>query len=238
MQGGQHGGMFFHYSSTHIANILLHICGASVAMAAGLLAIVSGKRGRLHRWAGRAFVWGYGVVLFTAVMGVAVFEFRSFLAVATVASSYGVFSGYRAVRLRGRRPEAVDRLAAMVALAAPATFVAAMHVLVKPWAPVLTWTVLGGLLLMSGYDLLRGVLPATWLEATWVHEHLFKMIGAFDALTATFAGTVFPQFQPWSALVPNVAGTLLIAGFFVAGPRAWRGRRPRRMATEGDCVMQ
>ena len=214
-------GMFTNYTHAHIANIAGHILCGTIAIFAGLIAILSRKRAPLHATAGLTFVWSYSLVIGTAVLGVLVFEFRSFLAVATIASSYSVFSGYRAVQLRGQRPRPIDRGAAAIALVAPALFIFFIHLLHKPWSPVLTWTVLGSLLAMSAYDLLRNALPLAWLRKIWVHEHLFKMIGAFDALTATFAATIFPHFQPWSALIPNAVGTAVIVGYFVAGSRAW-----------------
>ncbi len=221
----QHERMFFHYTPAHIVNIAAHIVGGTLAILAGLVAIVAGKRSRLHARSGLLFVRAYSLVISTAVVGVVVFEFRSFLAVATIASSYSLFSGVRAIRLRGRRPTPLDRGAAVAAIAAPALFIAAMHLLQKPWAPVLTWTVLGSLILIGSYDLLRSALPAPWLARTWRHEHIFKIIGAFDALTATLAATILPHFQPWSAILPNLLGTALIVGFFIAGPRTWETRR-------------
>src|ERR1700761_68439 len=132
--------MFHGYSSAHIANILLHILGGMVALAAGFLALVTRKGGRLHTRAGRLFIYAYFVIVVTAILGIVVFEFRSFLAVATIASSYDVFAGYRAIRLRGRRPQLPDILASILAFAAPGVFVFAMHFLHKPWSPALTWS--------------------------------------------------------------------------------------------------
>ncbi len=209
----QHGPMFFHYTPAHIANIVCHIIGGTLAIVAGVVAILARKRRVLHARAGMIFVWTYSLVIFTAVMGVVVFDFRSFLAVATIASSYSLFSGFRATQLRGRRPSALDRGAAVLGMTAPAMFIAAMHILQQPWAPVLTWTVLGSLIGIGAYDLLRSALPASWLKKTWVSEHVFKIIGAFDALTATFAATIFPHFQPWSALIPHLFGSALIFAF-------------------------
>ena len=223
-----HGPMFTHYTPLHIANIVCHIIGGTVATLAGFVAILARKRGRLHSRAGLVFVYAYSLVILTAIFGVVIFDFRSFLAVATIASSYSLFTGYRATRLRGRRPAPVDRCAALLAFAAPSAFISAMHLLHQPWSPVLTWTVLGSLLAISSYDLLRNILPETWLRNTWVHEHIFKIVGAFDALTATFAATIFPQFQPWSALIPNLAGSALIVTFFCIGPRAWSGSSKKR----------
>ncbi len=222
--------MFYHYTAAHFANIVCHIVAGTLAIIAGLVALVARKRGRLHARAGMVFVYAYSFVILTAVLGVVVFAFRSFLAVATIASAYSLFSGYRAVRLRGRRPALLDRGIACVGLAAPALFLAAMHSLHKPWAPVLTWTVLGSLIAISSYDLLRTFLPAEWLAGTWVHEHIFKIVGAFDALTATFAATVFPRYQPWSAVIPHLFGTAMILSFFLAGPRAWGGKRQKAAA--------
>ena len=221
----QHGPMFFHYTPAHITNIVCHILGGSLAIIAGVVAILARKQSLLHARAGMTFVWAYSLVIFTAVMGVVVFEFRSFLAVATIASSYSLFSGFRATCLRGRHPSTLDRGAAVLGIIAPALFLAAMHILQKPWAPVLTWTVLGSLIGMSSYDLLRSALPASWLEKTWVPEHIFKMIGAFDALTATFAATIFPHLQPWSALIPNLFGTALILTFIAGRFKHWRSRQ-------------
>src|ERR1700678_3311825 len=100
--------MFHGYTPAHIANILLHILGGSAALLAGMLALLSRKGSRLHIRAGRAFIYAYILIVITAVLGIVVFEFRSFLAVATIASAYDVFAGYRALRLRGHRPQAPD----------------------------------------------------------------------------------------------------------------------------------
>lgn len=218
--------MFYHYTTAHIANIVCHIVGGTLAMIAGVVAIIVRKRSRLHARAGMVFVYAYSLVILTALIGVLVFEFRSFLAVAIIASSYSLFSGFRATRLRGRRPFLLDRAGAIFGLAAPVLFIAAIHLLKQPWAPVLTWTVLGSLISISMYDLLRMSFSAEWLASTWVHEHIFKIVGAFDALTATAAATIFPQFQPWSAIIPYTVGTAIIASFFIAGPRAWGMQAP------------
>jgi hypothetical protein len=214
--------MFHGYSSAHIANILLHILGGTVGLIAGLFALVTRKGGRLHIRAGRLFIYAYCVIVVTAILGIVVFEFRSFLAVATIASSYDVFAGYRALRLRGRRPQLPDVIASVLAFAAPGVFVFAMHFLHKPWSPALTWSVLGGILLLSAYDLLRLWLPRRWLERVWVQEHLYKMLAAYIAISATAAATILPRFMPWSALLPVICGEVATIGFLIASPRVMR----------------
>lgn len=116
--------------------------------------------------------------------GVVVFEFHSFLALATIASSYDVFAGYRSLRLRGRRPRPVDVGSSFFALLAPMAFIFAIRFLHKPWSPALTWSVLGGLMGLAAYDLARIVLPLSWLRRVWLQEHLYKMMAAFIAAAA------------------------------------------------------
>ena len=218
--------MFHSYTSAHVANILLHILGGSIAVLAGLLALVSRKGSRLHIRSGRVFIYAYVLIVITAILGIVVFEFRSFLAVATIASAYDVFAGYRALRLRGRRPQSQDVLASALAFAAPGIFIYAMHILHKPWSPALTWSVLGGILLLSAYDLARLWLPLRFLERAWLHEHLYKMLAAYIAITATAAATIFPHFQPWSALIPVILGEAATIGFLVFTPLPRQPARP------------
>jgi uncharacterized membrane protein len=213
--------MIHGHTPPHVVNIAIHVLAGVAAIVSGLVAIASRKGGRVHVKSGRLFIYAYIVLVITAILGVAVFEFRSFLAIATIASSYDVFAGYRALRLRGRRPQFMDRAASLLALLAPAAFVFAIRALHKPWSPALTWSVLGGLIGLALYDLFRIVLPISWLRRVWLQEHLYKMMAAFIAATATGAATILPQWAPWSALVPVIAGEGLTVYFLFAY------RRPR-----------
>jgi hypothetical protein len=212
------------HTPTHWINIGVHVLFGSAALLLGLGAILTPKGGLAHRRFGRWFLYSYGVVVLTATIGLLVFEFRSFLAVVTLLSLYDAFAGFRALQLRGARPTAIDLTGSVIGFAAPWIFVATMHRLHQPWSPVLTWSILGGLILMSTYDLLRTVLPIRWLRRFWVQEHLVKMMCAYIAITTAFAGTVFPRFMPWSAILPTVGGWLTVRYFLVAGPRLWQRR--------------
>jgi len=206
-------------------NLAIHVLFGTIALALGLVAIVSPKRRGLHTRAGMLFLYAYLVVVTTASIGLAVFNFRSFLAVVTILSIYDVFSGYRALSLRGRRPQLVDQIFSVAGMMTPWIFLAIMRRLQQPWAPALTWSILGGLFAVSSYDLLRNVLPLSWLRRTWVQEHLYKMMSAYIAITSAFAGTVFAAYMPWAAILPSVVGTMVSVGFLIAGPRAWKGNR-------------
>ncbi len=213
------------HTPLHWTNLGIHVLFGVAALGFGLAAICSRKGSAFHIRAGRRFLYAYLIVILTAIVGLLAFDFRSFLAVVTLLSFYDAFAGYRALQLRGRRPQAVDRVASVVGLLTPWIFIAIMRRLHQPWSPVLTWSILGGLVAVSGYDLLRNFLPVAWLRRVWIQEHLVKMMGAYIAITSAFAGTVFPHYMPWAAIVPSVAGTAIACGFLIAGPRAWgRGR--------------
>ena len=227
--------MFRTYTFAHSLNLVVHILAGTLALGLGLVAIVSSKRSRLHARAGMLFIYTYSVVVTTAILGLLIFQFRSFLAVVTILSLYDVISGYRALQLRGRRPQAIDTIASCVGALTPWLFISAMHYLHRPWAPVLTWSILGGLVLISGYDLLRNILPERWLRKVWVYEHLYKMMSAYIAITSAFAATVFERYMPWSAIVPSALGFTVIAGFFIVGPRAWR--HPAKTASSNSTIL-
>jgi uncharacterized membrane protein len=216
------------HSLPHSVNIAIHVACGSAALCLGMVAIVSRKGGLVHRRAGRYFIYAYGIVVATAAIGLVVFEFRSFLAVVTLLSLYDVFAGYRALQLRGRRPQLLDRAASVLGALTPWIFIAIMRSLHQPWSPILTWSILGGLVAISGYDLLRNFLPLAWLKRVWVQEHLVKMLSAYVAITSAFAGTVFSRFMPWAAIVPSILGMATMCGFLLVGPRAWQRGRHRR----------
>ena len=215
------------HTPLHWTNLAIHIAFGTASLGLGLVAICSSKGGWLHIRAGKLFVYAYLVVVITAAIGLLVFDFRSFLAVVTLLSFYDVFAGYRALQLRGERPRTIDRIASVAGALTPWIFILIMGRLHRPWSPVLTWSILGGLMLMSGYDLLRNVLSIKWLRTVWIQEHLVKMMGAYIAITSAFGGTVFVRYMPWSAIVPSVVGLAVIGGFLIAGPQAWKRSRPK-----------
>jgi len=218
------------HTPLHWTNLGIHILFGVAALGLGLAAICSRKGSPFHIRSGRLFLYAYSIVVCTAIVGLLVFGFRSFLAVVTLLSFYDAFAGYRALQLRGMRPQAVDRVASIVGILTPWIFIAIMRRLHQPWSPVLTWSILGGLAAVSGYDLLRNFLPDVWLRRVWVQEHLVKMTSAYIAITSAFAGTVFVRYMPWAAIVPSVMGAAVACGFLIAGPRAWRGSREMRFA--------
>jgi uncharacterized membrane protein len=209
------------HTTPHLVNIAVHVTFGSAALLLGIAAIITAKGGPVHRRVGRWFLYSISVVLATALIGLLVFNFRAFLFVVTLLSFYDAFSGFRALQLHGGRPRLADRVMSVLAFISPPIFFVLMRRLHLPWAPVLTYSILGGLLVMGSYDLARNFLPKRWLQRTWMQEHLVKMLSAYVAISSAFAGTVFPKSMPWSAVAPTAIGYILIIFFLVRGPAKW-----------------
>jgi uncharacterized membrane protein len=223
------------HTTPHLVNLAVHVVFGSAALLLGIAAIITAKGGPMHRRVGRWFLYSISVVLATALIGLLVFDFRAFLFVVTLLSFYDAFSGFRALQLHGARPRLADRIMSVLAFISPPIFFVLMHRLHLPWAPILTYSILGGLLLMGSYDLARNFLPIRWLQRTWMQEHLVKMLSAYVAISSAFAGTVFPSFMPWSAVAPTSIGYILMIFFLVRGPAKWNRSAARKSTfTSGE----
>jgi hypothetical protein len=100
----------------------VHVATGTVAVLAGLAAMVTAKGGRRHRRAGRWFVASMAVVVATSLLLLALSptSFRVFLGLVAVFSGYLAFSGYRALSRAGPADGTapVDRAAAVAVVAA------------------------------------------------------------------------------------------------------------------------
>lgn len=200
----------------HKSNILLHITAGSLALLTGIFILLKKKQGSLHVTSGRIFLILLGIVIFTGLLGVFVFNRNSFLLVITVLSGYMGFSGFRAVRNRSNLPKPLDILTALLALASVTFFIWYFNTIGMIWSPIIIYSTVGYLLMAVGYDLGRYLIPKDSYGKLWLYEHILKMISAFSGLLSAFTGTVFPQYQPYSQFLPSVLGSLAAIGFMAA----------------------
>ncbi|WP_442587081.1 hypothetical protein ACSBL2_13630 [Pedobacter sp. AW31-3R] len=84
------------------------------------------------------------------------------------------------------------------------------------WSPVVTYSTLGALLLVTVYDLVRSRLSTDFRRQAAIYEHVYKMISAMSGLASAFAGTVLPQYHPYSQFLPSVLGLCWIVVIFIS----------------------
>ncbi|WP_075935885.1 DUF2306 domain-containing protein [Halosegnis longus] len=192
----------------------LHIGAGTVAVLAGLGALVTTKGGWRHRQAGKLFVISMGVVVAT-VFGLLVFNpttFRIILTLVAIFSGYFAFSGYR-VLSRKRSGDDVDTIDWV---ATGAVFVACLGLGVWGGMWYLGGQSFGIVMIVFGTI---GVVFAT-LDAwtfrrdgtdEWMVSHLQRMIAAFiSTVSAVSAVNLTPILGIWAWLWPTIVGVPLI----------------------------
>lgn len=191
----------------------LHIGAGTVAVLAGLSALVTIKRGWRHSQAGKIFLISMGVVVAT-VFGLLANNptiFRIILTLVAIFSGYFAFSGYRV--LSRKRPD--DDADAIDWVATGAVFVACLGLGV--WG--VTWS-LGGqsfgivMIVFGAIGVVFATLDA-WTfrrEGTgeWMVNHLQRMIAAFiSTVSAVSAVNLTPMIGIWAWLWPTIVGVPL-----------------------------
>jgi len=199
----------------HHINIIIHVLAGSIALLTGLTALSVSKGGKLHIRFGWYFTRMIILVILTGLVGIFVFRRNNFLLVITLLSAYNCFSGIRALRLKGRRPEAIDYLAPVIVTGSALYYLYYIQSAGLYWSPVIIYSTLGALFLVCTYDLLKWAMPGSLLQSAVLYEHVYKMISAFSAITSAFSGTVLSQYKPYSQFLPSAIGMICIIVIFI-----------------------
>lgn len=210
------------FTLAHKINIIIHVFAGSTALIVGILILIAKKGRKLHRRLGRIFLVLVAIVIGTGLLGVFAFGRNSFLVVLTLLSAYYAYSGYRISKTKKNVVQLIDVFVALVSVSSGIYFIYFLKSIGMMWSPVTIYATVGALFLIVTYDFLRYLIPAKRYKNIWLYEHIYKMIGAFTALFAAFVGTVFPNYKPYSQVLPSVFGSLLAIGFMV-----WQYRKGR-----------
>jgi len=215
------GGIFISHSVAYLGmptveewTLWLHIAAGTIALFAGVGALVTAKGGRRHRKAGKLFLISMGVVVATVFVLLALTPttFRIILTLVAIFSGYFAFSGYRV--LSRKRPR--DEAQAIDWTATGAVLFACLGLGI--WG--LVWYLDGtsfGIVMMvfGGIGVGFGSLDAWTFHrdgtSEWMVSHLQRMIAAFIAtVSAVSAVNLTPLIGIWAWLWPTVVGIPLI----------------------------
>lgn len=192
--------------------LALHVAAGFVAVAAGLLPILSVKGSRLHRLSGRVFA-GLMSVLLTAAWVMTALHFNAYFAALSATATITVFSGLRVLGRKrpdldpGQRARPLD-WAVTLAVVGVGLWVLVLLVLGRTGgARAVSAALVYAALLYGGWDLWRFFRPTAWPFSPnlWTYEHLVKMLSAYGAVLSAFSGnflTFLPT--PWSQLWPTL----------------------------------
>jgi len=199
----------------HQINIITHVTAGLLSLMLGLWALIVVKGGPKHLLFGKYFTRLVAVVILTGLIGVFVYHRNTFLLVITLLSGYTCFSGIRAIRLRGHRPKFLDYLAPFLVTSSALYYLYYIRSIGMYWAPAVTYSTMFALFMVTLYDLFKVFMSQSFLIKAYLYEHVYKMVSAFIALASAFSGTVLPQYQPYSQLLPSVFGFIYIIATFI-----------------------
>lgn len=192
----------------------IHIAGGTVALVAGVGALITKKGGFRHRGAGKVFLVSMGVVVGTVVILLPLdpTPLRAILTLVAIFSGYLVFSGYRA--LSRKRPAQTGHLVDWTA--AGSVILACLGLGV--WG--ISWVLDGRsfgivMLVFGGIGIAFGTIDIRLFQTSkseeWMVNHLQRMIGAFIAtVSAVSAVNLTPVIGITAWLWPTAVGVPLI----------------------------
>lgn len=201
--------------TAHKINIIIHVLSGTVALFVGFLVLLTNKFRKMHVNFGSLFSRMVAIVIFTGLAGVLVFGGNDFLMIITLLSGYNCFSGIRAIRLCGRKPALYDYIVPVIVMLPAIYYLYYISSIGLMWNPVVIYSTLGALFVITIYDLSRFFIPLTLLGRFTMYEHSYKMISVLAALLSAFSGTVFPQHKPYSQFLPSALGLIYIFATFI-----------------------
>jgi hypothetical protein len=196
-------------------SLWLHIAAGTVALFAGLGALVTTKGGWRHRQAGKVFLVSMGVVVATVFVLVAIdpVAFRIILTLVAIFSGYLAFSGYRA--LSRKRPTSTAHMIDWVAAGSVVLACVGLGLWGVNWfldgdSFGIVMIVFGGIGIAFGTLDIRSFYGE--MNGEWMVSHLQRMIGAFIAtVSAVSAVNLTPELGIMAWLWPTLLGVPLIA---------------------------
>jgi uncharacterized membrane protein len=200
--------------SAHLANLALHVAAGIAGISLGFLTLARAKGTVAHRRLGRRFGFAALLVIASSFVGLIAFRFLPLFAVLALLVLYQLVGGWRAARTRELGPGVFDAVWTLL-VSAVAILLVPLLTASHRGPPVVLYSSLGALALTISWDALRWAFPRRWFARLWRFEHSYKMVSSIFAMLSAFVGNVIRFGQPWSQLLPSVAGVLVIAYFFV-----------------------
>lgn len=199
----------------HQGNIIIHVIAASIGLLTGIGALAVTKARGQHTQFGRYFMYAMIIVTATGLAGVFIFSRNMFLLVLTLTAGYNCFSGIRVLRRAGKPLVMLDYIVPLFVLALTGGYLHYIRQSGVYWSPVIVYAGLGYLVLVTVYDLSRGLMSAVMLKRAAIYEHVYKMMSALSALLSAFGGTMLPQFKPYSQFMPSMIGFTCVIIIFI-----------------------
>lgn len=201
----------------HIIKII-HILAGATALVTGLIAMLTLKGGKAHRFNGKLYFWSMGIIFVSSIY-IALYKDMIFFVLIAFFSFQAAFNGYRILYLKklpqGQKAGTLDYIGLIVGA------LAAIFMLYLGTTNISSGNQTGIILLVFGAFYALGV----WNEYRkfqkpptekmfWYYKHIGQMGGAYIATVTAFLVNnyrLFPFLPPvvlW--LLPTAVGVVLI----------------------------
>lgn len=185
--------------------LILHIASGFSALASGLVAIITKKGHKPHRFAGKIYVVCMLLVAISAIF-ISVAKQNTFLLHIAIFSFLMTYSGYRAVTKKLAPPAFIDWLVLIIGLANGVFMILSLNLILTVFGIVLVSLALGDVKLFI--NLLR---QKEINSFQWLARHISMMLGSYIATTTAFLVVNFNTNPAWLLwLAPTFIGTPLI----------------------------
>jgi uncharacterized membrane protein len=199
--------------------LIIHIISGFTALLTGAVALATQKGGKLHRNAGKFFLWGMFGVLVTSCC-LAVIRPNILLFLVGIFSFYMAFTGYRVLRIGKSTPALratfVDWFVSGLTFVASLFMLAGSFLNLQALSPEFNPILLVFGLICAGFatrDLWTySRLQPNSSKHAWLFIHISRMCGAFIAASTAFAVvnlTFLPDLVVW--LAPTAIGSIGIS---------------------------
>jgi uncharacterized membrane protein len=200
----------------HQINIIIHVAFGSLAMLIGVWPILSEKGKRLHIKSGKVYLYCVTGVLITALLGALFFSFRPFLFQLTVLVFYTSFMGYRTLKLKECRPQAIDGIVQFLGLMTVLVYFFIFDIDKAAMNKTVVYSTAVVLLMHVLYDFGKYFYSREYLKKAWLNDRIVRILSSFGGLISAFAGNVLDvSYQPYSQVLPSIIGFALMAYFIM-----------------------
>ena len=184
-------------------SLFIHILAGALTLIAGPIALFYQKKNRLHRLAGKVFMYSMVVVIITSVFAFIRHPhvvFYQFLFALSILVTFNLWQGVRSILfMKGAHPSQFDQSLIWVFI-----FTGAAMIFAAVWYylngaeiafPIL-FGVFGLLVLSSSLKFRRFLEAENISSGWWFRNHIDAMMGAFIASTTAFTVNA-ADFLPW-----------------------------------------
>lgn len=196
----------------------IHIIAGAIALTTGIIAMLTMKGGKAHRFNGKLYFWSMGIIFVTSIY-MALYKEMIFFVLIAFFSFQSAFNGYRILYLKklpqGQKAGTLDYIG-LIAGALAAIFMLFLGVVnsINGKTSGIILLVFGAFYTLGVWNEYRKFKKPPTEKMFWYYKHIGQMGGAYIATVTAFLVnnySLFPFLPPlvlW--LLPTVVGVTLI----------------------------